>query len=349
MISKYLSFKTKYRFLLFKQKFKRGNYFKQVKPDHSRKQAYVFLAADYGNLGDVAITYAQKKFLQDYSHFQVIEIPISQSIEGLWFVKKNIKKGDIVTTVGGGNMGDLYDQIAYIRQLTIQFFPYNRIISFPQTFDFSKTDKGQKSLQVAQKIYNKHEDFYIIAREQTSFELMKTYFPSAHILKTPDIVLSLNERNSSVGREGVVICMRKDDEKSLTNEQTEFVIKSAETHFQNVRFYDTHIGKDHLSEEERTLELKKIWDIFKKAELVITDRLHGMIFCHITGTPALVFQNNNHKVRETYDWIKENKSITLLKDFSRKEVSSLIEHYSVPESNLLDLQKDYLPLMQILL
>lgn len=348
MARKYLGFRLKYRILLLLQYFKPANYFKQVKPDHTRNQAYVFLAADYGNLGDVAITYAQKKFLEEYSHFQVIEVPISKSLEGLWFVKKNIKKGDVVTTVGGGNMGDLYDQIEYIRQLTIQFFPHNRIISFPQTFDFAETKSGRRYLKKAQDVYQRHKDLHLIAREQTSFELMNTYFPSAHILKTPDIVLSLDERNSSVNRKGVVICMRQDDEKSLTKEQTEFVIKIAKTRFTNVRFYDTHIGKDHLSEDDRTRELHKIWDIFKSAELVITDRLHGMIFCHITGTPVLVFQNNNHKVRETYDWIKENKSITLMKEFNEKEVSAFIECYTVPESFSLDLQSDYLPLIQIL-
>ena len=43
---------------------------------------------------------------------------------------------------------------------------------------------------------------------------------------------------------------------------------------------------------------------FQKYELVITDRLHGMVFCAISGTPCIVFGNYNQKVKGTYEWIK---------------------------------------------
>ena len=42
---------------------------------------------------------------------------------------------------------------------------------------------------------------------------------------------------------------------------------------------------------------------FAAARLVVTDRLHGMIFSAITGTPCVVLSNYNHKVRGTYEWI----------------------------------------------
>ena len=45
---------------------------------------------------------------------------------------------------------------------------------------------------------------------------------------------------------------------------------------------------------------------FQKSELVITDRLHGMIFCYITKTPCIVMPNNNHKILMTYE--KNSKS-----------------------------------------
>ena len=317
-----LSFRIKYKILLTLQCFKRFDYFSEVSLDPARPKAYLFLAADYGNLGDVAITYAQTKFIKDNSQYQVIEIPISKSLEGLHFVKKNIKKNDLITTVGGGNMGDLYDQIEYIRQLVIKFFPKNKIISFPQTFDFSETSQGRKALQTARKVYNQHRDFTIIAREETSFKLMKKNFPQANVILTPDIVLSLNEIRTEQERSGVVICMRKDAEKSLTPDQNEFIIQTASEHFSEVSYYDTHIGKTNLSVAERLSELNRIWDKFRGAELVITDRLHGMIFCYITNTPCLVFQNNNHKVKETHRWIQNAEYITLLSAFSKDVVVS---------------------------
>ena len=52
---------------------------------------------------------------------------------------------------------------------------------------------------------------------------------------------------------------------------------------------------------------------FASAELVVTDRLHGMIFATITGTPCLVFSNNNHKVSESYKWIHSLPYIKFIK------------------------------------
>jgi len=63
----FLNFRIKYRILLFLQKFKPLKYFKNTKIDGTKKQVYIFLAADYGNLGDVAITYAQTKFLKEHT------------------------------------------------------------------------------------------------------------------------------------------------------------------------------------------------------------------------------------------------------------------------------------------
>src|SRR5690606_14138854 len=180
----------KYSLLLQMQKLKGLEYFKNTIIDQTKNQAYIFLAADYGNLGDVAITYAQTKFLKEHSDYQVIEIPISESLEGLWFVKKNIKKGDIVTTVGGGNMGDLYDQIEFIRQLTFQWFPNNRIISFPQTFDVTDSKEGSKALKQAKKVYNSHKNLTVVAREQTSYELMQMQYNKTKSSHTPELILS---------------------------------------------------------------------------------------------------------------------------------------------------------------
>lgn len=350
MIKKLISFRMKYRIKLFLQQFKTVNYFKSKTLNPNKKHAFIFLAADYGNLGDVAITYAQTKFLNDKlgSDFEVIEIPISHSLEGLHFVKKNIQSGDIVTSVGGGNLGDLYDQIEFIRQMAVQFFPHNKFISFPQTFDFNDSSSGRKALEVAKKTYNNHPDLYFVAREKTSYDLMRTHFTNATVLLTPDIVISLDQQDPKKQRKGAVICMRQDQEKNLSEKQTAFIQDEIKNRFESVSYYDTHINKNSLSTQERENELEKIWDAFKSAELVITDRLHGMIFCYITNTPCLVFQNNNHKVRETYDWIKGNSNINLVPEFSENAIKEFFTQSGFNTGTLIDLKKAYEPLIHIL-
>src|SRR5690606_3226746 len=148
-----IPFETKVQFQLRKIKCssEQDDYFNF---NAKEKRVFIFLAADYGNLGDVAITYAQHRFLSKiYAEYQVVEIPISRTLRGIVQLKKVIQKDDIITTVGGGNTGDMYYQIEHFRQLVIQNFPNNPIVSFPQTIDFSTTEKGKKRLQKAINIY----------------------------------------------------------------------------------------------------------------------------------------------------------------------------------------------------
>ena len=56
-----------------------------------------------------------------------------------------------------------------------------------------------------------------------------------------------------------------------------------------------------------------------KRKLVITDRLHGMIFCAITGTPCIVFSNYNHKVKGSLKWLEHLNYIRFLDDSSKTE------------------------------
>jgi len=324
MIQKYIpfSFKAELLYRFFKSK-----PLKDLKPfevpKRDNKRIFVFLAADYGNLGDVAITYAQTLFLKkSFPDYIVKEIPISVSPKGLAFVNKIIHPSDIITTVGGGNMGDLYPQIEDYRQ--ISKFEKNLIISFPQTIDFSDSEKGQSELKKAVKIYSKHPNLILLAREQKSFDFFNTHFEKNKVLMVPDIVLTLDRILPLKDRKGVTICLRDDKEKKLSVNQEDKLLKIVKDEFGSFRKRDTHIGGFGLSLLSRVRSLFHIWDDFKSSELVITDRLHGMIFCHITGTPALVFLNNNHKIKSSFKWIEDTEHIHLVENFSEENIISLI-------------------------
>lgn len=347
-LSKYISFEVKSRILLFLQKFKSQNSFSFLK-SNSAKKAFVFLAADYGNLGDVAITYAQTQFLKDsLQGYEIVDVPISKTLEAISMIKKIIKSTDVVTTVGGGNFGDLYDQIEFYRQLVVESFPNNKVISFPQTMDFSNSEKGKKALLQAKKCYSKHKNMTFIAREQLSFNMMQDNFTNNTIILTPDIVMSLNKMEPELERKGVVLCLRDDDEKLLKPNEKAKLLELVDENFKVKSNYDTHINKNNLSIDERNDELDKIWTAFKKAELVITDRLHGMIFCYITKTPCLVFQNNNHKVKGSYQWIKDKSNIKLIDNFSESEINDFLKNQEFSELNFQTLEHDFNVLTNLL-
>jgi len=289
------------------------------------KHIYIFLAADYGNLGDVAITYAQHKFLQNkFPNYVIKEIPISKTINGIALVKKIIRRDDIITIVGGGNMGNLYPLIESFRQTVISNFKRNKIISFPQTIDFTNTLQGEKSLKKTIKAYSNHPDLVLLAREQKTLDFFKKHFKKNQSFLVPDIVLTLNKTTPILKRSGAIICLRNDKEKKMTPLEEKKLSQIIDSHFNKKTERDTHIGGENLSLYFRVKSLHKIWSDFSAAELVITDRLHGMIFCYITNTPALVFLNNNHKIKSSFNWIKNTKHIQLIEDFSEEKIKKSI-------------------------
>ena len=57
--------------------------------DNDKQKIIVALAADYGNLGDVAITYAQTKFFKEqFPESEIIDFPISKTFTKMKSLKK---------------------------------------------------------------------------------------------------------------------------------------------------------------------------------------------------------------------------------------------------------------------
>ena len=64
---------------------------------------------------------------------------------------------------------------------------------------------------------------------------------------------------------------------------------------------------------------------YSGCELVITDRLHGMLFSAITNTPCIVFDNSYGKISSLYDtWLKDNNGITFTRQLKSSELRDLI-------------------------
>ena len=75
--------------------------------------------------------------------------------------------------------------------------------------------------------------------------------------------------------------------------------------------YDTQLPYS-IALVDRERALHECINEFKRAKLVITDRLHGMIISAVTGTPCIVLDNYNQKVSGSYQWIKDLSYISYL-------------------------------------
>ena len=263
---------------------------------------FIFLAADYPNFGDIAITYAQKTFLENcYPKYKIIEIPADKTLSLIKAVKKVINKNDIITLVGGGNMGNIYEYYEDLRRTVIKKFKENVIISFPQTIDFSEDKFGQRSLNKTINTIKKKKNILVFAREEKSYKKMKECYGSEKVKLAPDIVLYLKqylhiktEKMSNIG-----ICFRKDKEENLNyNEYKKQILEKVKDK-QNIIF-DTVLGNDEFNYIDRYEKLFEILNTIATCDAIYTNRLHAMIFSYLVGTKCYFIDNTNKKLSETY-------------------------------------------------
>lgn len=289
-----------------------------------------FLSASYGNLGDVAISYAQREFLKKrYPEATYIEVDLDDTVTAIKSLKKKINDDDIITIVGGGNIGDMYPYIENRRRLVIRSFPNNNIVNFPQTIDFSEKCIGKVEQKISKRTYSHHKKLTIVTRESGSKEKAARDLCVDTIL-TPDIVLSLNIKATKPrDTNKLVICMRSDEEVGIGPSEKSLLIGDLSSRYEVVETRDTHIGDVKLDTNSQKNELDNIWGAFASSSLVLTDRLHGMIFCAITKTPCIALNNSNGKVKGVYDaWVKQLGGVVLLEEFSIESIDKAIAYLS---------------------
>lgn len=320
--------------LLKYHKFKRD--LKQ-NPTDCKNGVLLVCAPSHGNLGDHAITIAELQALQAlHPGFKYIDLTDRQTgrIEKLYAV--NAPSNMVVAIHGGGFLGSLWPQGEYRFRRTLQDFPKNKVIVLPQTITFdTETEEGKAFLKESQEIYSAHPDLTIFVREKKSFAFMQQYFPTVKCILVPDIVTLLDIPLEQKERSGILFCMRRDLEKTLDKDHIEMVQAAVRKKYpdEKISFTDTVIGDENTyidPEDSETYVTKKL-EQFKGSKLVVTDRLHGMVFAALTDTPCIAMNNSNGKVQAVYDWIRGNEYIRFVDS---------VEDFSAQLESL-DLKKQY--------
>jgi len=314
------------------------NYVKEYKEiknldDVSENKIFLIGTPQHGNLGDQAIAYAENKILEkNFKDYKICEINTPDVIKHLKSLEKNVKKHDIFVLHGGGNLGDEYFWEEEARRKIISTFKNNKIVVFPQSIYFKDTQHGKKEFSKTKLLYSRHKNLTLVAREKPSYDIMKQNFENNNVILTPDIVMYLNKTYPVQKREGAVLCLRQDREGVLSLSQKcnieNMVLKNFDNIISTDTMAETTTAGDNISEyminpNQREKQLNKKWDQFKKAEIVITDRLHGMVFCAITSTPCIAIANYNQKVKGTFEWIKNLDYIKFVNNVD--EIPALIE------------------------
>ena len=271
----------------------------------NKKKIYVLNTPLHINIGDSAIVYSQNVFLDKLSSkYKIVEVTNWEVNRFEKILKYIVKKKDIVIQCGGGNMGVEWFGEELERRRIIEMFPNNKMIIFPQTIYYGDSEKGKEEFKKSKQIYNSHKDLTIIAREKVSYDIMKRAYDKCKVILTPDIVLSMEGLENKYKRENITFCFRKDPEKVLKNSEQEVIIEECKKITDKLVFTDM-MSEIDITKENRVDIIMDKFKNFQTSKLVITDRLHGMVFCAISGTPCIAFGNYNQKVKGTYEWIKD--------------------------------------------
>lgn len=260
----------------------------------------------HGNLGDHAISFAERSYLSEYfAQNAVIEISGIDFKYLQIFLTKLVSKRDIILITGGGFLGDLWiNEEEMVRQVILRF-PQNSIYIFPQTIFFSNDEAGQTELKKSKEIYSTHKRLYMFLRETNSYTFArKNYEGLYYVGCVPDMVLYLDFSKPVMRRSNILFCLREDKEKKLKQEEMSDIY----TYFQEtgcqIGFTSTVLPIGISFKSRDKLLLAKLKE-FKESRLVITDRLHGMLFAAITATPCIALDNLSGKVKGVYEWISD--------------------------------------------
>ena len=289
------------------------------------KTVFLLMTPEHGNIGDHGIAYSEKRFLTEFG-LNYIEITSERLSELSRHNLVGALNGFPLLINGGGNMGTLWKGVEDLQREIILKNPKSDIIFLPNTIFYEDSDWGRKEFEKSKKIYNRHKKLLLYAREKTSYEVMRKAYRKVKLI--PDMVLSMPQQGTERVRQGCLLCLRGDKEKTRTLEQEQLIRRQAEQLFgKNVTDTDMVIPGS-ISTQQREAALQAKFREFCGAELVITDRLHGMIFCAITGTPCIVIDSKSPKVRGCYEWIKHLDYIRFANDFS-----SIAEQYQkIPQA-----------------
>lgn len=269
---------------------------------------------DYGNLGDQAIAYAERLYLA--RHTSRPTVMLYGPLQKQWnMLLTHVHPGDVICLQGGGSLGTLYECYENERLAIIDKFKHNRIVLFPHTFSYGESAYEHRYLQHMRKIYGKHPDLHIVARESMSYDRMKRHFDTANVLLTPDIVLSLPPfSRANDERKGLYLCLREDKERKMTASVSDAVNNAAHERCDTVVQIDTMHPSNKLSPKEGEAAVRAKIAELARARLVVTDRIHGMIFCALSGTPCIALDNSNGKVGQEYEWLKGLSYMHFAKD-----------------------------------
>ena len=294
----------------------------------------------HGNIGDSLIAEGEIDFLKQAPFKLLFKASLRCSID-------EIPKRGILLFNGGGNFGDLWPGSNEFRRSVISDRTSQKVIIFPQSVYYSKIENLNEDV----KVFNKHPDLIICARDIVSFDFLKLHFKNNKILLVPDMAFYLNLDRIGCsqglcrkdGTRKVLLLFRDDLESSFSLREAKDLIykaqpnsklfvadwptlKSPRAKFQifNNKFLIRFLRQDKsngwnlmesIDEKRFNFDLsRKGIDFINSYDVVVTTRLHGLILGILLNKHVVGLDNAYGKLSSFYN--------TWLCNFDRCEIIS---------------------------
>jgi len=285
---------------------------------------------EYCNLGDHLIALAESIFLDNF----LVKLPVVEITRELYenatteinsFINKDTVKAVFIT--GGGFLGSLWEQMDDNVLNILNACRTKPVFILPQTVFYEANSDGR--LKKDKDTFAAVNKLKLYTRDRKSYETVvnSRLLNSDQVSFKPDMALYLFPYEGlDIERKGVALCMRGDRESTLSADELTTIKKfSANLGLGKISKIETVDKYKSFLPEQRKEELDKFFNIIASKRLVITNRLHCMIFCFLTHTPCIAIDNISHKITGVYDWIKDCEFIKCIDDFSLESLQTAYE------------------------
>jgi pyruvyl transferase EpsO len=288
---------------------------------------------DSANCGDHAVWLGEKTLLSDLGITVAYECSAQSYDRGTMAAK--LGTGTILMH-GGGHFDGRHPARQELRFRVLKDFPDNKVIVLPQQV----TSRDNDSLQRTANAFTEHRDVTVFARSLTAQQMLKRYLgPKARVELAPDLAFMLGPQARS--REplyDIVWIARTDQEPA--NDRTEaaarlssqaaekillpqfpdgveinVVVKQRPptiflTDWSSLVFEneDARLAYRRLDFDARAqAQISRALHLLSLGRVVITDRLHGHIFCLMLGIPHVLLNDESGKNWEFYEtWTRQS-------------------------------------------
>jgi pyruvyl transferase EpsI len=287
---------------------------------HIEKKIFLLGTPNHKNIGDASIAIGEYEFIKKYfKEYKLVEITGYHMKKYYSIMQTIISDGDMIFMHGGGNLGDMYISEENIRRRVITDFPNKKIVIFPETIYFEDTIEGTNELKISADIYNRHTNLILFTRGKESLSFAQQHFPKVKCIEAVDMALMLDQY-FGYERDGALLCIRDDVESILIPDEYDLVHDIVKRFCKSYDISNNMAPSDWISEASRGKIVLEELQKFARHKIVVTDRLHGMLFAVITHTPCVVMSAYTQKIREFVRYFNDSNAVIFIdKDISKLE------------------------------